>query len=644
MKNYNTIFRHVIFSAAVLFVFLLSGCPDFMQQIDDLIAGNTGVQGHGKLTVHFEGPGGVPVPELPNQSSGAARTILPGTPDFSGGFIITFKDTATEGTKPDVVVTNAVSPVEVELPAGNWIVQVHGYVSGASEPVLVASGESDPITVDNGTNTNVPLITLRPLAFGVNAPAGTFAWNIANTTTGVDTAEITLTQISDNSVITIDLNTIGYSGSRNIPAGYYTVDIVLTKNGTAAGVNPVAHIYPNLVTTANYSFSDSNFVSAVMLAGTVTITKPDALILSGVKVAAWSDVERTNLIVDPVVVNDGKWSMKVPFADLPANGPVYFTVLAWDDAENEYISGGDTQGPVPGNGMPGINLSLTILSSTKAITAFSITSPEAAGIITGTNIAVTVPYGTDVTSLPTFIAHNGASINPASGVARDFTSPVTYTVTAENGLTETYTVTVIEEDAPPDSFVPVARITGVPDEATVGTSLTLTGTVEPETATNNDIIWSITNAGNTGAALASDGRTLDATEPGTVTVLATIVNGMMPQDYTQSFSITVTDGGGSSSGGSQPVEYTFIGPADETITLGTIPALSWAADTPLTLTVTGSYTSYQWYLGETLLTGETNATLTRTARQFETITQRLTVRVTKDDVPYTKEIEFTVTE
>jgi len=78
----------------------------------------------------------------------------------------------------------------------------------------------------------------------------------------------------------------------------------------------------------------------------------------------------------------------------------------------------------------------------KEITAFTFASPAATGIIAGDNIAVTVPYGTNVTALVPTITHNGSSINPASGVAQNFTSPIEYTVTASDGTTKVYTVTV----------------------------------------------------------------------------------------------------------------------------------------------------------------------------------------------------------
>ena len=54
-----------------------------------------------------------------------------------------------------------------------------------------------------------------------------------------------------------------------------------------------------------------------------------------------------------------------------------------------------------------------------------------------------VPRDTDVTNLvPEIRVSEGATINPASGQAQDFSEPVIYTVTAANGSTCEYTVTV----------------------------------------------------------------------------------------------------------------------------------------------------------------------------------------------------------
>ena len=74
-----------------------------------------------------------------------------------------------------------------------------------------------------------------------------------------------------------------------------------------------------------------------------------------------------------------------------------------------------------------------------------------------------------------------------------------------------------------DPFISVINITGVPTSLTIGTALTLTGTVVPSDATNQSIQWSLKNPGTTGATLS--GSTLSATAAGTVIVTATITNG-----------------------------------------------------------------------------------------------------------------------
>ncbi|MFA6146281.1 MAG: DUF5018 domain-containing protein, partial [Patescibacteria group bacterium] len=83
-------------------------------------------------------------------------------------------------------------------------------------------------------------------------------------------------------------------------------------------------------------------------------------------------------------------------------------------------------------------------SPAKAITAFTIPNQTGDTTINETlhTIDLTMPAGTKVTALIPTITITGASVSPASGVAQDFTDPVTYTVTAANSSTQTYLVTI----------------------------------------------------------------------------------------------------------------------------------------------------------------------------------------------------------
>ncbi len=94
----------------------------------------------------------------------------------------------------------------------------------------------------------------------------------------------------------------------------------------------------------------------------------------------------------------------------------------------------------------------------KAITSFSfraesnsVLSEDVEGIISGTNISVTVPYGTDVTALVATFTTTGQSVTVGSAVqtsgttANDSSSAVTYRVIAADGSTQDYTVTVLSD-------------------------------------------------------------------------------------------------------------------------------------------------------------------------------------------------------
>jgi len=71
------------------------------------------------------------------------------------------------------------------------------------------------------------------------------------------------------------------------------------------------------------------------------------------------------------------------------------------------------------------------------------------GAVNGTTITLYVPFSTDVTALaPTFELARFATAIPASGTARDFSKPQTYTVTAQDKSTRDYTVQVVKTDTP----------------------------------------------------------------------------------------------------------------------------------------------------------------------------------------------------
>jgi hypothetical protein len=62
----------------------------------------------------------------------------------------------------------------------------------------------------------------------------------------------------------------------------------------------------------------------------------------------------------------------------------------------------------------------------------------------------------------------------------------------------------------------------------------------------------------------------------------------------------------------------------------------------LTVTVTGSYQAYQWYVDNVLLSSETGGSLTLNGADYTPGTHRILVIVYRNGVPYSQEIRFTV--
>jgi len=121
---------------------------------------------------------------------------------------------------------------------------------------------------------------------------------------------------------------------------------------------------------------------------------------------------------------------------------------------------------------------ITVTPSTATdILTFNFLTPAVTGTVNNVlhTVALTVPAGTNVTNLaPTITLSAGATVSPLSGAGQNFTSPVTYTVTAADGTTrQAYIVTVtIEASALIGTGAPTSH-----GSSAAGTTATITTTV-----------------------------------------------------------------------------------------------------------------------------------------------------------------------
>lgn len=131
--------------------------------------------------------------------------------------------------------------------------------------------------------------------------------------------------------------------------------------------------------------------------------------------------------------------------------PVYYTVTAMNGTTAQYM----------------VTAVVHDAENEKSILLFRFDALDKECVIdeVAHKVSCVLPAETDVTQLvPTIEVSEGATVEPASGVAQDFSNPVTYTVTAQNGTTATYTVTVVVESGhvePSGKTVLIKDFTGV---------------------------------------------------------------------------------------------------------------------------------------------------------------------------------------
>jgi formylglycine-generating enzyme required for sulfatase activity len=246
--------------------------------------------------------------------------------------------------------------------------------------------------------------------------------------------------------------TITYTGKSISPASGAAQDFSspVTYTVTATNGSPQAYIV-----TVTISLSSENTITAFNVTSPVTATGVIDETANTIAITVPYGTNVTSLT--PTITYTGKSISPATGVAQNFTSPVTYTVTAADSSTRAYI--------------------VTVMresSNAKAITAFNFASPAATGIINEAmhTIAVTIPIGTDRTSLTPTIIYTGASISPASGVAQDFTSPVTYTVTDWNipSQTQDYTVTVTIWDPSSLIMIPVPSGTFQRDATSTNTS------------------------------------------------------------------------------------------------------------------------------------------------------------------------------
>ncbi len=444
----------------------------------------TGTVNETNKTVSLTVPYGTDVTALVPTITQTGSSVSPNSgvvQDFTNP--VTYTVTAEDGTTQDytVTVTVAKNPAKAitSFNFGGLTPGVAGTVNETNKTVS--------LTVPYGTNVTSLVPTILYSGGASIAPNSGASQDFTNPVTYTVTAEdetiqdytvtVTVAKNPEKAITSFNFGglTPGVAGTINetnktvsliVPYGTDVTNLVPTITHTGSSVSPNSGVAQDFTSLVTYQVTAADGTTQDY-AVTVTIAKNTAKAITGFKFGGLTPnvtgtVNETNKTVSltvpygtdvtalvPTIIQTGSSVSPNSGVAQDFTNPVTYTVTAEDGTTQDYT------------------VTVTVAKNpAKAITSFNFggLTPGVAGTINETNktVSLTVPYGTNVTSLvPTILYSGGASIAPNSGASQDFTNPVTYTVTAEDGTTQDYivTVTIQSNSVPSQSNTPTTPTT-----------------------------------------------------------------------------------------------------------------------------------------------------------------------------------------
>ena len=423
-----------------------------------------------KKVIALKVPFGTSLKDLvPTITFSKKATITPATgaaQDFSKPVIYTV--TAEDGTKQEYTVA-----VEVAKRAEKKIAEFKfASLSPAVLGTIDEEGKKVNAVVPAGTDVTslVPTLTIstgaqvspssnlkqnftKPVVYTVTAEDGTKQ----EYTVTVEVAKRTEKKITEFKLASLNpavLGTIDEEGKKInaiVPAGTDVTSLVPTLTiSTGAQVIPSSNLKqdftkPVVFTVTAEDGTKQEYTVAVKVAAGMSSEKK----ISDFKFASLSNATvtidenaKTVTIAAPAgsdvtalaptfTLSSGATVSPAPEVKQNFTKPVVYTVTAEDGTKQEYT----------------VTIKVAaVKSSEKKISDFKFASLSNATVTIDDNaktVTIAAPAGSDVTALaPTITLSSGATVSPAPDVKQNFTKPVEYTVTAEDGTTQVYTVTV----------------------------------------------------------------------------------------------------------------------------------------------------------------------------------------------------------
>ncbi|GHV95975.1 hypothetical protein AGMMS50293_22950 [Spirochaetia bacterium] len=204
-------------------------------------------------------------------SAGDARTLIP-----SAGFekyVLSFA--AAGKTQADVTLTGddaLAGTKDITLDPADWTITVKGYANAGDADADYSAIGTATVTLGAGQHAVVP-ITLSPYTSGAN---GTFQYSIT-LPPGATTGNIYMYDSGGtNRLSPYYFNTDQNNISQDLSPGYYRLSIVIyDSSGGQIARSEIVHIYPELTTEVNYTFTADDFGPIITIDGIVDLNGLD---------------------------------------------------------------------------------------------------------------------------------------------------------------------------------------------------------------------------------------------------------------------------------------------------------------------------------------------------------------------------------
>ncbi len=340
---------------------------------------------------------GTPISAL-TPSTSSTPTSCSATPSLPTG--LNLSSTCVISGTPTVTQSATVHKITAEMSEGSASTDITVTVNAniSSAKAITSFRITTPSTSGFITGNNI----------SVTVPFGTAITSLVAvfTTTGVSVRIGAATQTSGVTTNNFSSDVVYTVTAEDGSSSSYTVSVIVASN-TAKDIT---------------SFGFNNSLQTTFTGNNISVLVPNGTSLTSLI---------ANFTATGTAVNIGAIPQTSGVTTNDFSAPVSYVVTAGDSSTKTYT----------------VTVSVAGVSD-KDITAFSFISPAITGSITGTNISITVPFGSDVTALVANFTSTGSNVRIGSTTqtsgtsSNNFSSPITYIVTAADSSTKSYLVTV----------------------------------------------------------------------------------------------------------------------------------------------------------------------------------------------------------